>query len=756
MRPVITGSAGEDSNQVIYVLERRSLFDLIVLDLVAKQLGLVDPLANFDDVSEKRRFFFLFRATGVRGKVTMYRFSERMQRIQAKLVDDSAPHVTLVPVSIYWGRTNAKVGSLTRGIVSDDWRASRGLRRALGLLFVRSDILVHIHRPIDWRSECVDSWSVPANLRHIARILRTTFKSERVAALGPVLVTRRAAIRQLASQGQDDSKQIVRRRKMAKRLVSNQSYPAMRVLKGVLNVFWRRVYDRVELLHVDRTHDLATTHTIIYLPNHRSHIDYLILSYLLFVRGIAIPHIAAGENLDLPILGGLLRRCGAFFMRRSYRDDPEYRALLADYVLLLLNAGHSIEFFIEGTRSRPGWTLEPRLGLLQMIVEIQEREPTRPIALVPVYTAYERLIESESYRAELLGESKRSESLSDAFSAVKLLSQRLGLLQVALGEPLELKELTTKSVGDSSHVRAVAARIVHAINNNAILSPTNLVATAMFSFGTGTVSTNQLAERIDFVRGLIRVESLKHSYTVSTDNSSGIVSHVGELGFYRIDDQQIILTNETLASLAWFRNNILHTLATPSIVAVVLLSQAEPTSRLEVIRQVAGLLPHVAAVLKFPMELRAVKRWLTHFRNAQLIREDNEALLEATPPNETSDADIRGLANLIMPVLECMYAMITCVITFEPYTLSSQELVERSFTLVRRVARARHADAMVSFDPRFFETFLNQLVRAGLIERDSDNTLGPSPRLIVIQRRSTVAIDSAFRRELQNHIDDER
>lgn len=756
MRPVITGSAGEDSNQIVYVLERRSLFDLIVLDLVAKQLGLVDPLSTFDDVSEKRRFFFLFRAIGVRGKVTMYRFSERMQRIQARLVDDSAPHVALVPVSIYWGRTNAKVGSLTRGIVSDDWRASSRLRRALGLVFVRSDILVHMHQPIDWRSECIDSRSVPANLRHIARILRTTFKSERVAALGPVLVTRKAVIRQLASQGQDDSKQIVRRRKMAKRLVSNQSYPAMRVLKGVLDVFWRSVYDRVDLLHVDRTHDLATTHTIIYLPNHRSHIDYLILSYLLFVKGIAIPHIAAGDNLDLPILGGLLRRCGAFFMRRSYRDDPEYRTVLADYVLLLLNAGHSVEFFIEGTRSRPGWTLEPRLGLLQMIIEIQEREPTRPIALVPVYTAYERLIESESYRAELLGESKRSESLRDAFSAIKLFRQRLGLLQVTLGEPLELRDLTTKPSDDSDSLRTIATHIVHAINDNAILSPTNLVATAIFSFGTGTVSFDRLAERIEFVRGLIRVESLKHSHTVSTDNSSSIVTHVSELGFYRIDDQQVIVTNETLANLAWFRNNILHTLATPSIVAVVLLNQAEPTSRLEVIRQVAGLLPHVAAVLKFPMELRAVNRWLTHFRNAQLIREDDEELLEASPPYETSDADIRGLANLIMPVLECMYAMITCVITFEPYTLSSQELVDRSFTLVRRVARARHADAMVSFDLRFFETFLNQLVRAGLIERDSDNMLGPSPRLIVIQRRSTVAVDSAFRSELQNYIDDER
>ena len=738
------------------MLERRSLFDLIVLDLVAAQLGLVTPLAAFEELDEKQRFFFLFRAVGARGKVTMYRFSKRMQRIQAQLTSHAPPTVLLLPVSIYWGRANEKEGSIARRAVSDEWRTSSGLRRLLGVVFVRTDILVRIHPTIDWQAETIADRSVPQNLRHIGRILRSTFKAERVAALGPALVTRKSLVRQLAAKGHDDPKQTLARRRMANELVSNMSYPAMRTLKSILDIFWRKVYDRIELLNAGRTHEIATTHTIVYVPNHRSHVDYLILSYLLFTEGIAIPYIAAGDNLNLPVIGGLLRRCGAFFMRRSYRDDPAYRRLLADYLTSLLNSGHSIEFFIEGTRSRPGWMLEPRLGLLHMIMEFQNQAPDRPVAFVPVYTAYERLIESESYRAELLGASKRSENLRDAFSAINLLRQRLGIIQVSLGKPLELSELTEMFDTEDTAVQSIASRIAYAINDNAILTPTNLVASALFSFGSKSISAERLVRRIDFLRGLIRVESLKHDFTVASDGARELVNHVSELGFFDFDGNQINITNETLANLAWFRNNTLHTLAPPSIVAVVMLNQQEPTPKLEIVRQVAGLLPHVAAVLKFPTDLRAVKRWLTHFRNANLTDEDQQGQVKVAEPGSRFDSDLQGLASIVMPVLECMYVLITVLIERGPHTMTQGELIDSSFTMIRQMADDRQQDAILGFDHRFFESFLDQLIISSLIRVNAEAKLEPSPKLIVIQRRSTVGVNSEFRNQLKRYIEDVR
>jgi glycerol-3-phosphate O-acyltransferase len=73
-------------------------------------------------------------------------------------------------------------------------------------------------------------------------------------------------------------------------------------------------------------------HEVIYVPSHRSHIDYLLLSYLLYVNGIVPPHIAAGVNLNLPVVGPILRRGGAFFLRRSFKSNALYSAVFSEYV----------------------------------------------------------------------------------------------------------------------------------------------------------------------------------------------------------------------------------------------------------------------------------------------------------------------------------------------------------------------------------------------------------------------------------------
>lgn len=92
--------------------------------------------------------------------------------------------------------------------------------------------------------------------------------------------------------------------------------------------------------------------SLIFLPSHKSHIDYLVISYVFFRLGIALPHIAAGENLNLPVIGNLLKACGAFFIRRSWGNDLLYTSVMREYIEILLERGHNIEAFIEGTRSR--------------------------------------------------------------------------------------------------------------------------------------------------------------------------------------------------------------------------------------------------------------------------------------------------------------------------------------------------------------------------------------------------------------------
>ncbi len=756
LRPAVTNNATNPSNTVIYVLERRSLFDLIVLDLVAEQLEIVNPLSTHCDLEENRRFFFLLRAEGSRGKVTMFRLSQRMQRMQQRLIADAQAQAVLVPVSVFWGRTNEKEGSFARRLVSDKWRGSGGLRRFLGLAFVRTDLLVQLHPPIDWRKQTKVDQSTPYNLRHIARLLRASFKHARIATLGPAMVRRASIIQHLVTRNNLDKNAYRQRRKLAKHLVADLSYPGMRALKSVLDVFWHRVYDQIELLNADRTRDVAKTHTLIYLPNHRSHIDYLILSYLLFMNGISIPHIAAGDNMNLPLIGALLRRCGAFFIRRSFRDDPDYRDLLKRYLTVLLKDGCSIEFFIEGTRSRSGLMLEPRVGLLQMILEIQDKVLDKPIALVPVYVSYERLVESESYRAELLGASKRSENWRDMLNAIKLLRQKLGVVKVALGQPLELVKNTASFSLDQDDAPSMATTIVEKINDTAIFSPTNLVASAVFSLGTGTFPLAHIARRIEFLRGLLRVESLKHAYTLGPEQANSLVMRVGELGFYAIENDEIVVSNRTHAHLAWFRNNTFHAFATASIVAVVILNQAYPCRQIEIVRQVAGLLPHVAGILKFRMDLREVKRWITHFKNANLIQESAENFIEPAEHQTELNTDLRGLAQLIMPVLECMFVSVSCLSSQSPSARTRNGLIELSFKSIRAASITTDDDALLGFERRFFESFIDRLIATKLVDITATGELQSTSKLDLIRRRSTKAIAPQLITRLQDYLDSAR
>src|SRR5699024_10510029 len=217
---------------------------------------------------------------------------------------------------------------------------------------------------------------------------------------------------------------------------------------------------------------------------------------LLYHRGFVPPHIAAGVNLNMPLVGPLLRRGGAFFLRRSFRSQPLYAAVFNQYVALILDRGVAMEYFIEGTRSRTGRLLPPKGGMLSITVRAFLRNPTKPVMFQPVYIGYERLAEGSSYIAELSGQQKKPESLSDFRNLINILRKNYGEVTVSFGEPIQLAELLDghevewrAQTADSSSkppwlnqvVDDLAERIMVNINRSADVNPVNLLATALLA-----------------------------------------------------------------------------------------------------------------------------------------------------------------------------------------------------------------------------------------------------------------------------------
>jgi glycerol-3-phosphate O-acyltransferase len=163
---------------------------------------------------------------------------------------------------------------------------------------------------------------------------------------------------------------------------------------------------------------------IVFLPCHKSHVDYLVVSYVLYSVGIALPHIAAGENLNLWGIGSLLRSNGAFFIKRQFKNDKLYYAVVQAYLRYLLVNGHNIEFFIEGGRSRTGKLLPPKFGFLKFCLDVVLEKLVEDVLIVPVSIGYDKVIETSSYVNEMLGTPKEKESIA------QLIKTGLGLLTV--------------------------------------------------------------------------------------------------------------------------------------------------------------------------------------------------------------------------------------------------------------------------------------------------------------------------------------
>jgi len=231
-----------------------------------------------------------------------------------------------------------------------------------------------------------------------------------------------------------------RARKILDRMGADFRFGMIIALRLLLDLITSRIYSGVEFssADVERIREAARNGTVLLLPSHRSHFDYLLLSWLLYHQGMMPPHIAAGANLSFWPLGTIFRRCGAFFIRRSFSGDQLYSTLVSQYLRTLIAEGYAQEFFLEGGRSRTGKMLAGKIGLLSIYVEAMADRVVSDIQVVPVYIAYEKVV--EDYSGELTGEEKRRETASGLVRSASVLRRRFGRVYAKTNHPISLKE----------------------------------------------------------------------------------------------------------------------------------------------------------------------------------------------------------------------------------------------------------------------------------------------------------------------------
>ncbi|XP_060908260.1 dihydroxyacetone phosphate acyltransferase isoform X2 [Labrus mixtus] len=199
----------------------------------------------------------------------------------------------------------------------------------------------------------------------------------------------------------------------------------------------------VNMEGLNRLQQAIQEHPVILMPNHRSYVDFLVISYILFTYDIPVPVIAAGSPLaGMKMVGEILRRSGAFFIRRAIGSDKLYWAVLSEYVKTIVRRGFApVEFYVEGLRSRTLKSLTPKLGMMHMVLEPYFKGEVFDVTLVPISISYDRVLEESLLAHELLGVPKPKESTTGLLKATKVLQENYGSMHVNFGRPLSVRHL---------------------------------------------------------------------------------------------------------------------------------------------------------------------------------------------------------------------------------------------------------------------------------------------------------------------------
>src|SRR6204780_4214033 len=618
---------------VCYVLERESHTDFAVLNNVCAQHNLPRPTRRLMMGGKRadRAYFELTR----RPSLWSSRNAARAPRYLVQLIDAAAAHpqfdVDLVPVAIFWGRAPHKKISWGRLPFTEDWILVGRFRKFLSVMFNGRNTLVYFGEPLRLRDVLHEGLSEPRSVRRVLRSLRMGLRAARASSIGPDLSHRRTMVLQVlktqavrqAVRNEMQSRRLQRRpalllaRKYALEIAANYSQAFVTFMAMALGRLWNSLYDGVELEHLENLSAVGDGVEIIYAPCHRSHMDYLLLSYVIYRKGFAIPHVAAGANLNMPVIGRFLRKGGGFFLRRSFKGDPLYAAVFLKYLGFMMARGHPLEYFVEGGRSRTGRLLTPRTGMLSMTVRSFVRDPKRPVVFMPVYFGYERIVEGRTYIGELSGRPKEKESVFVLLkSTVSVLRSKFGKVHVNLGRPIALDDLLCRHnpnwrlgpqenddpragwIGEA--ISDLAVRINTEINAAAAVTPINLVAMAILATPRQALPELDLVRQVEMYQRLLRDAPYSPLVTVTPDSGQQIVAHAEAFGMLERqkhplgDIMRMSAENAVLAT--YYRNNILHLFAMPSLLACAFVSNTTLRTA-DIQRLVWRVYPYISAEL---------------------------------------------------------------------------------------------------------------------------------------------------------------
>lgn len=631
--PETTGELADVSRRgsVVFVVRSAGILSFLYLGWLLRNLGL-PPLRAALGLTGIRSWLFRVRPSKAaledalaRGDTSLVFLRggsgpdpfDLLLSIQAR----SPRPILLVPSLLVWTRRPRKLKPTVVDLLFGTPDRPSPVASAIGFIINRDRAVLRVGRAIDLADFLRERASEPAAV--LARKVRSAthlyLAREMRSVVGPALKTlartRDQVLRDKGLRGVIEHEARVKRRPIAdverkaekalQEIAARYSPVFIELLGRFITWLFGRLYEAVDIDEegIARVKRAAGQAPLVLCPSHKSYIDFLVISWALYERGMTPPHIAAGLNLAFWPFGAIARRGGTFFIRRA-RADPVYTATLRAYVKQLLRDRFAQEFYIEGTRSRTGKLLTPKTGLVAMEIEAWLDQASQDILFVPISIDYELLVESRSHALELSGGEKQQETIWGLLRARKALRRRYGRLTVQFDEPISLRafaaerlaippeQLLADEIGASARhglAQALTSRIAYGINRAATVTPVGLLAAALLSDVRRGLPAQEVVARVELLRYLAAEDAARFSRSLPGAPSDprlpgpmadalALLTHEGLVHSEQAAGEIIYqAVDERRALLDYHKNAVLHRFVPMALLASALRSTGEGT-----------------------------------------------------------------------------------------------------------------------------------------------------------------------------------
>lgn len=777
---------------VCYVLQNYSRSNALVVDGETRRLKLPAALDSLLIGEHKEKASILFLQHHDEQNLLNpppNTFPPRLLRLIDLLEKHPELDIELVPVTVLWGRSPDKEDSWFKLLFTDTWATPSRVKQMVNIGLHGRESYLEFHEAQSLRDLIQYAKTTHPNLSpatYIISSLNNYMDAQREVVLGPDLSDRRNVMHSLIKA--QDVQDAIRRESIRSKIsmleaerraigylneiVSDYSSSAVRFADMALTRLWTQLYDGVEVHNFSTVRELAKEYEIIYTPCHRSHIDYLLLSYVIYKRGLMVPYIAAGDNLNMPFVGQLLRGGGAFFIRRTFRGNGLYTTVFKEYLYSILSRNTPLEYFIEGGRSRTGRLLPAKTGMLAMTVHSHLRGRAKPIVFVPTYIGYERLMEGSTYVGEMQGKPKEAESVLGIMKTLRKIERIFGKVHVNFGEPVFLDDKLKAFGADqiriqknddpipnevSDAVNSAAHTILENINRAVVINPVSLLSLILLATPKHTLDEELCIKQLDAYRNLLTALPYDERTQVTPLSGKEIIAYGLKLKLIKrvkhvlgdiiaIEDNQAVL-------LTYFRNNIVHAFVLPSLIAA-LVEHNGTIKRHDLCNVIRTLYPFLKAELFLKWDDESLKVQIAAYADAlisaKLITEDAEGHLISPAPNSEEHNQLLVLAGPVMQSLERYYMTLALITQRGSGNISTRQVEELSHLVGQRLSVLYEFNSPEFFDKALFQGFIRVLTQQGYISTNAEGSIVFDSNFSNIAANANLVLDDVTLQMLQH------